>query len=199
MTSPDIQLMAHLMRRAGFGAPRHELDQLVDRGYENVVEDLLHPGDPQNLPDDIIRRFHVDQHELRLLDSAAAYWVYRMATTQCPLEEKLTLFWHGLFATGYSKLNQARTHLNQIDMFRRFGLGSFRDILVELSKDPAMIIWLDNQDNHDGAVNENYGRELLELFSMGIGSYSEQDIKECASEPSPAGPSRTPSTWPSGP
>ena len=114
------------------------------------------------------------------MDSAAAYWVYRMATTQCPLEEKLTLFWHGLFATGYSKLNQARTHLNQIDMFRRFGLGSFRDILVELSKDPAMIIWLDNQDNHDGAVNENYGRELLELFSMGIGSYSEQDIKECA-------------------
>ena len=97
-----------------------------------------------------------------------------------PLEEKLTLFWHGLFATGYSKLNQARTHLNQIDMFRRFGLGSFRDILVELSKDPAMIIWLDNQDNHDGAVNENYGRELLELFSMGIGSYSEQDVKECA-------------------
>ena len=180
MTSPDIELMAHLMRRAGFGAPRHELDQLVDRGYENVVEDLLHPGDPQNLPDDIIRRFHVDQHELRQPDSAAAYWVYRMATTQCPLEEKLTLFWHGLFATGYSKLNQARTHLNQIDMFRRFGLGSFRDILVELSKDPAMIIWLDNQDNHDGAVNENYGRELLELFSMGIGSYSEQDIKECA-------------------
>ena len=65
-------------------------------------------------------------------------------------------------------------------MFRRHGLGRFNSLLVELSKDPAMIIWLDNNDNHNGAINENYGRELLELFSMGIGSYTEDDIKECA-------------------
>ena len=103
-----------------------------------------------------------------------------MVTTSCPLEERIALFWHGLFATGYAKLNQARTLLDQIEMFRRNGLGSFRTMLVELSKDPAMIIWLDNNDNHKGAINENYGRELLELFSMGVGNYSEQDIKECA-------------------
>ena len=180
MSSQDIALMAHLMRRAGFSATRDELEANVARGYEAVVEDLLHPGDPQNMPDDIIRRYHVDQYEARQLDGAAAYWAYRMITTKCPLEEKIALFWHGLFATGYSKLNQAPTLLNQIDMFRRFGLGSFRDLLVELSKDPAMIIWLDNNDNHKDAINENYGRELLELFSMGIGNYSEQDIKECA-------------------
>ena len=181
-TTADVALMAHLMRRAGFGANREELEGKVDRGYENVVEDLLHPSadDRENLPDDLIRRYHVDQSELRQLDGAGAYWMYQMITTNHPLEEKLALFWHSLFATGYSKLNQARALLNQIDMFKRTGFGSFRDILIELSKDPAMIIWLDNNDNHDGAINENYGRELLELFSMGIGNYSEDDIKEAS-------------------
>jgi uncharacterized protein (DUF1800 family) len=103
-----------------------------------------------------------------------------MITTRCPLEEKMALFWHSLFATGYAKLNQARALLNQIDMFRRYGLGRFDTLLVELSRDPAMLIWLDNNTNHKGAINENYGRELLELFSMGIGNYTEQDIKECS-------------------
>ena len=180
MSDKDIALMAHLMRRAGFGATRDELEVKVEQGYEAVVEELLNPQNPNNLPDDIIRRYHVEQSELRQLDGAAAYWMYRMITTECPLEEKLALFWHGLFATGYSKLNQARVLLNQVDMFRRQGLGKFNDILLELSKDPAMIIWLDNQDNHNGAINENFGRELLELFSMGIGNYTEDDIKECA-------------------
>jgi uncharacterized protein (DUF1800 family) len=132
------------------------------------------------MPDDLIRRYHVDQSESRQLDAAGATWLYRMITTRCPLEEKIALFWHSLFATGYSKLNQARSLLNQIDMFRRHGLGRFDTLLVELSQDPAMIIWLDNNNNHKGAINENYGRELLELFSMGIGNYTEQDIKECS-------------------
>ena len=180
MSNQDIALIAHLMRRAGFGATRDELEEYVAKGYEVVVEELLHPGVPQNLPDDIIRRYHVDMSELRLLDSAGGYWMYRMITSKCPLEEKIALFWHGLFATGYTKLNQARVLLNQIDMFRRYGLDMFPNLLVELSKDPAMIIWLDNNDNHNGAINENFGRELLELFSMGIGNYTEEDIKECS-------------------
>ena len=180
MSDQDIALMAHLMRRAGFGATRDELEKFVAKGYEAVVEELLDPGDPQTIPEDIIRRYHSEQHELRSPTSAGATWIYRMVTTSCPLEERISLFWHGLFATGYAKLNQARTLLDQIEMFRRNGLGSFRTMLVELSKDPAMIIWLDNNDNHKGAINENYGRELLELFSMGVGNYSEQDIKECA-------------------
>ena len=180
MTNQDLALMAHLMRRAGFGATRSELEAYLAKGYDAVVEELLDPGDPQSLPDDLVRRYHVDQAELRQPASGASYWVYRMITTQCPLEEKIALFWHSLFATGYTKLNQARVLLNQIDMFRTYGLGSFRDLLVELSKDPAMIIWLDNNENHKGAINENYGRELLELFSMGIGNYTEQDIKEGA-------------------
>ena len=180
MSNQDIALMGHLMRRAGFGASRDELEERVDKGYEAGVEELLYPGDPQNLPDDIIRRYHTEQAEMRLSDGAAAYWLYRMITSRCPLEEKLSLFWHSLFATGYSKLNQARALVNQIEMFRRHGMGSFPNLLVELSKDPAMIIWLDNNENHKDAINENYGRELLELFSMGIGNYTEDDIKECA-------------------
>ena len=103
-----------------------------------------------------------------------------MVTTETPIVEKIALFWHGIFATGYAKTNQARALSVQIDMFRRFGLGKFDDLLEELSKDPAMIIWLDNQDNHKGAINENFGREILELFSMGIGNYTEEDIKECS-------------------
>lgn len=180
MSHQDIALMAHLMRRAGFGATREELEGYVAKGYEAVVEELLYPTDPQHMPDDVIRRYHSDMAEMRELNSVGAYWMYRMITTKCPLEEKLALFWHGLFATGYSKLNQARSLLNQIEMFRRHGLGSFQTLLVELSKDPAMIIWLDNNDNHKDAINENYGRELLELFSLGIGHYTEQDVKECA-------------------
>ena len=103
-----------------------------------------------------------------------------MITTTDPLTEKMALFWHGIFATGYPKITQGKVLNDQIRMFRRYGIGNFRTLLLELSKDPAMIVWLDNHDNHDGAINENFGRELLELFSMGVGNYSEQDIKETA-------------------
>jgi len=180
MSNQDFALLAHLMRRAGFGATRDELEGYAAQGYTATVDELLNPGDADVMPDDIIRRYHVDQSELRQLDGAGANWLYRMITTRCPLEEKIALFWHGLFATGYSKLNQARALLNQIDMFRNHGLGRFDNLLVELSRDPAMLLWLDNTDNHKGAINENYGRELLELFSMGIGNYTEDDIKECS-------------------
>ena len=94
--------------------------------------------------------------------------------------EKVALFWHGVFATGYSKLAQGKVLMDQIEMFRRHGFGDLRTLLVELSRDPSMIIWLDNNDNHNGAINENYGRELLELFSMGVGNYTEDDVKEAS-------------------
>ena len=180
MADGDIALTAHLMRRAGFGATRGEIEELATKEYEAVVDELLAPGDPQHMPDDIIQRYHVDMHELRFLPSGGAYWLYRMVTTSQPLEEKIALFWHGIFATGYAKLNHARNLLNQIDMFRRFGAGRFDTLLVELSRDPAMLLWLDNNENHNGAINENYGRELLELFSMGIGNYTEGDVKEAS-------------------
>ena len=102
-----------------------------------------------------------------------------MITTSAPLLEKICCF-DAIFATGYPKVIHGKVLWDQINMFRRHGIGRFNTLLVALSKDPAMIVWLDNQDNHKGAINENYGRELLELFSMGVGNYSEDDIKACA-------------------
>ena len=179
-TRTDPKLMAHLLRRAGFGATPAELDLALERGYEATLDDLLDPTAADLLPDDLIRRYHVDQSDLRGSPAAAAHWIYRMATTDSPLREKMCLFWHRVFATGATKLIQARVVTSQIDMFREHGMGSFRDLLVQLSRDPAMLMWLDNQDNHKDSINENYGREILELFSMGVGNYTEDDIKECA-------------------
>ena len=182
MSTQGIAQMAHLMRRAGFGATRDELETYVAKGYEATVEELLHPENaPPSLEDeDVVRRYHADQNSLHLLESCQAYWLYRMVNTRRPLEEKMALFWHGIFATGYTKLNHPKAILKQVDMFRRYGLGSFHTLLLQLSRDPAMIFWLDNKDNHGNAVNENYGRELLELFSMGVGNYTEDDVRQCS-------------------
>lgn len=180
MAHQEMALIAHLLRRAGFGATREELERYVAQGYEATVEELLHPERAAAFEDDLIRRYHVDENSLMLVESCQAYWVYRMVNTLRPLEEKLALFWHGIFATGYTKLNQPKAILRQIDTFRRCGFGSFRDLLAEVSKDPAMIFWLDNKDNHKDGVNENYGRELLELFSMGVGNYTETDVRQAS-------------------
>ncbi|MXZ91764.1 MAG: DUF1800 domain-containing protein [Chloroflexi bacterium] len=173
--------IAHLLRRAGFTPTRAEIERAVAQGYEATVEELLHPDEQPDLEiEDLIRRYHVDQNSLMLLDSSQGYWLYRIINSRRPLEEKMALFWHGLFATAYGKLNHAKAVVNQTHTFRRHGLGKFADILLELSRDPAMIFWLDNKDNHRDAPNENYGRELLELFSMGIGNYTEDDVKAAA-------------------
>ena len=178
MVSINTELIIHLMNRAGFGITPDELDSYSEISYEKLVESLLDPTESSHIPDDILFRDHVDLHASR--SGVPAYWAYRMISTKSPLEEKMSLFWHGIFATGNSKLNNLRTILNQIEMFRRSGTGKFDDLLLDLSQDPAMLIWLDNQDNVNESINENYGREILELFSMGVGNYSEDDIKECA-------------------
>ena len=176
----ELGLMAHLLRRAGFGATFEELEECLSQGYETTVERLLHPEEAPEWDDSLFRRYHVDQNSLMLIESSQSYWLYRMINSPRPLEEKIALFWHGLFATAYGKLNHAKAVVNQTNTFRRHGLGSFRNLLSELSRDPAMIFWLDNKDNHKDAPNENYGRELLELFSMGIGAYTESDVKAAA-------------------
>ena len=180
MGSEKRRLIAHLMRRAGFGVNSEELDSLQYLDYDKIVGDLLDPPDTSWMGDHLVRRFHHEQSGMISGFGPGEYWLYRMVTTKAPLIEKVTLFWHNIFATGYAKVVHGKVLSHQIAMFRRNGLGGFNDLLTELSKDPAMIVWLDNQDNHNGAINENYGRELLELFSMGVGNYSEDDIKEAA-------------------
>ncbi len=180
MTTQDIALMGHLMRRAGFGATHDELVEHAAHGYDTTVDRLLDPTEEDGIQQDMIRRYHPDHSGGLGRAGMNAYWLHRMVHSWTPLREKVGLFWHHVFATGYGKLTQGRVLMDQVEMFRQHGLGSLKTLLVELSRDPSMIIWLDNQDNHKGAINENYGRELLELFSMGVGNYSENDIKACA-------------------
>ena len=180
MASENVALMAHLMRRAGFGASRPDLDRLVKQGYDETVEQLLDVSSASRMTDNAIRRYHPEYSGMMGNLSPGANWMYRMVSTNRPLREKVGLMWHGMFATGYSKLANGKVLHDQIRMFERHGMGDFKTLLIELSKDPAMIVWLDNCENHNGAINENFGRELLELFSMGVGNYSEQDVKEAA-------------------
>ena len=178
----DLALMAHLMRRTGFGASREELERRVAQGYEATVEELLNP--PEEVEGGkmaLMLRYHPSF----LLPggtpfSGQANWMYQMVSTNRPLEEKMALFWHHVFATGNSKVDNCDQLLEQIDMLRQHGLGNYKELLVELSKNPAMIFWLDNNENHRDAVNENWGRELLELFSMGVSNYTEVDVRECS-------------------
>ena len=182
MADSDIALMAHLMRRAGFGAPRDELEARVAKGYEATVEELL---DPESQPDvdlDLMERYMPEYGELANIISSRQAWMFRLINTKRPLLEKMSLFWHGIMCTGFAKVDHARQMSYNIDFLRQYGLGNYRELLLELSRHPTMVQYLDNVDNHKGSVNENYGRELLELFSMGVGmdgkfNYTEDDVK----------------------
>ena len=176
MADKQLDLIAHLMRRGGFGASRGELEEDAEKGYDAVVEDLLNPERFPEIEEDVLDRYLGSERT----STMEATWIYRMVNTKRPLEEKMALFWHHVFATGFAKAQHPPSSTRQIEMFRRRGLSDLRTILVELSRDPAMIFWLDNNENRKDEPNENYGRELLELFSMGVDSYDEQDIKMVA-------------------
>ncbi len=179
MSGTDRELVAHLMRRAGFGATQDEIDSLASREYEDIVEDLLNPERFPAPAEDVARRYWI---ALNNPDGPnyPAYWIYRMVNTERPVEEKMTLFWHHLFPTSSGKSSDPPSSNVQIETFRRIALSDFQTILLELARDPAMIYFLDNCENHNGEPNENWGRELLELFSMGVGNYTENDIKEAS-------------------
>jgi uncharacterized protein (DUF1800 family) len=173
-------LIAHLFRRAGFGTTPAELDSYTSREYEEIVEDLLHPERFPEVEDDVLRRYFLELNNADTAGMWQAHWVYRMVNTQRPLEEKIALFWHQVFATSIGKSEHTPSAVFQIDTFRRDGLGDLRQIYLDVARDPAMLFWLDNCENHNGAPNENWGRELLELFSMGVGNYTEDDIKNAS-------------------
>ena len=181
MTDSKTALMAHLMRRAGFGATREELEARMSEGYEATVEELLQP-EKQKPVDlyDLLRYQPWTWKPGTIQGMGHATWLYQMLNTEAPLREKMALFWHGVFATGVSKVDHWDEIMDMVDMLRENGMGSYRDLLVEVAKNPAMIYWLDNNENHADAVNENWGRELLELFSMGVGNYTEDDVSECS-------------------
>ena len=184
MADNDIALMAHLMRRAGFGAQYDEIVERAEKGYEATVEELLNPTDDTHGMD-------LDLHERSFMEwnhfirAVPEYVMWRMINSRNQLEEKMMLFWHGILCTADSKTQSYVTSQAELDMLRNNGMGNFRDLLLEISRDPAMVYFLDNCLSHKDNINENYGRELLELFSMGVGmdgqfNYTEDDVKECA-------------------
>jgi uncharacterized protein (DUF1800 family) len=169
----DTRRVGHLYRRAAFGANCSELSEGVTKSPQKLIDDLLAGGpDGPAFPESIKKG-----NEGELLP---AWWLKRILETKNPLREKLTIFWHNHFATSNAKVRNAGFMIGMIELFHKHALGNFGDLLQEVSKDPAMLVWLDTATSKKGMPNENYARELMELFSLGIGHYTEADIREAA-------------------
>jgi uncharacterized protein (DUF1800 family) len=173
--------IAHLLRRAGFGATEAELDQYTQLGLAGAVDRLLNPEQVDDSATDLLLApLAAELGDPKKIEAAKFYWFNRMLYTQRPLQEKLTLFWHNHFATANSKVGNSVLMQQQIQLLRTYGFGNFETLLQKVTRDPATLIWLDNRLNRKGAPNENYAREVQELFTVGIGNYTEQDIHEAA-------------------
>ena len=201
--NPEID---HLLRRAGFGVSAAEVDTYRDMSFSQAVAHLVdYEGRPDDVDERIGRADHarVNASNRDLfspdidIDDARQRWMFRMIHSRRPLQEKMTLFWHNHFATAFSKLAQdsgtlqgakmlvhkpgvLRGPQGQIELFRQYALGNFRNLLLEVAKDPAMVIWLDGQSNTKARPQENFGREIMELFTVGVGYYTEPDVYAAA-------------------
>lgn len=176
----NLRTAAHLHRRAGFGATRPELMETVEAGPIKTVDRML---DAVTEPAEYLRQIQtLVRSTLATGDprQLSAWWAYRMLSTPAQLLEKLTLFWHGHFATSAEKVEDADLMYAQNELLRKFAVGRFNDLLLEISRDPAMLIYLDSATNRKAHPNENFAREIMELFCLGEGNYSEDDIKELA-------------------
>jgi uncharacterized protein (DUF1800 family) len=173
----DPSWIAHLLRRAGFGGPPAEIASYAAKGAKGAVDALVdyEQTAPMDDPSPSIPGF-----DPNTIQSLRQLWVIRMARSPRPLEEKMTLFWHNHFATSVRKVNRPLLMWQQNSLFRSHATGNFRALMQDVAKDPAMILWLDTNTSRRARPNENFARELMELFTMGIGNYSEQDIKESA-------------------
>jgi uncharacterized protein (DUF1800 family) len=172
---------AHLCRRAGFGANRDELARAEKRGLADTL-DLLLTGEPGAA--DLVATLHDTGRVAAARDADGTqirgWWLYCILHGGHPLREKLTLFWHNHFATSITKVRDANLMYRQNCLFREHALGKFEPLLQEVGRDPAMLVWLDSNSNVKGKPNENYAREVMELFSLGVGNYTEKDVREAA-------------------
>lgn len=194
---------AHLLRRAGFGGTPEEIAALHALGPDGAVESLLDfagKPDPGMPPAPITLTARPARDEMRGLTpeqrqalgrewrrkdqlqfaAVREWWVRVMCTTAHPLRERMVLFWHGHFTSGYRDVRNSYHMYMQNTLFRRYATGSFRELLHQVSRDPAMLEYLDNNRNRKAHPNENYAREVMELFALGEGNYTEQDIREGA-------------------
>ena len=195
----------HLLRRAAFGPTAADLVTFGDAPVSTVIDHLV---DYERQSDDVDSKIgQVEYVSVTTrggqfspntnIDDARQRWLFRMVHSQRPLQEKMALFWHNHFATAYSKLTGAYNAVQatkmmalkpgdlpgppgQIELFRRFALGNFRNLLIEVARDPAMLVWLDGRQNVRNRPQENFAREIMELFTWGVGNYTEQDVYAAA-------------------
>jgi len=176
----DREKCAHLLRRFGFGATEEDLTLFLKGGLPGAIDRLLNYEQVEDTFDLDVRRLPNENDNKIHTPAIIAWWVTKMIVTKRPLEEKMALFWHDHFATSADKVKTPTMMLAQNMTLRRNATGSFRTLLGEMSKDPAMVFWLDNQENVAGHPNENFAREVMELFTLGIGHYTEKDVTEAA-------------------
>lgn len=200
MASYD-SLIQHVLRRAGFGASRQEISAYSERGLSETIGELV---DYARVADDVDAKIGTPGHAgttsngpfspSTVINDARQRWLFRMVHSRRPLQEKMALFWHNHFATAYSKIAGETNGIDatrmmaakpsehpaqlrgQIELFRDMALGNFRDLLVEVAKDPAMLVWLDGRTNTRLRPQENFAREIMELFTMGVGHFTEADV-----------------------
>jgi uncharacterized protein (DUF1800 family) len=176
----DARKVGHLHRRAGFGATRAELRRDVAAGPAASVGRFLSPPGASEDERSLLESLRAgalaatDGRRLR------AYWLYRMLFGSDPLRERLTLFWHGHFATSLTKVDSVTAMSAEVESLRERALGDFAGLLNAVAADPAMLVWLDGGRSHRERPNENFAREFLELFTLGRGAYSETDVREAA-------------------
>src|SRR6266540_7368213 len=169
---------AHLLRRAGFGGTPAEIDDLFQRGLTGAVGRLV---DYEAIDKSAYEAALAARGYNLLTTRGIQQWFLdRMAFSPRPLEEKMSYFWNLHWTSGISKVRGVTLMLNQNKTERQYAMGKFDDLVVKVSQDPAMLVWLDNSLNRAGRPNENYARELMELYTLGIGHYAETDVREVA-------------------
>ncbi len=179
MVLSEQEKIGHLLRRFGFGASEAELAYYGKNGLAGAITALLDYEKIEDVCEVDPMAFSNGKNvvNLRVVQNLFAM---RLIGTQRPLEEKMTLFWHNHFATSSAKVENAFVMYNHINTLRKYSLGKFNVLLEAISKDPGMIYWLDGQENVAAHPNENFAREVMELFTLGIGNYSEKDVQESA-------------------
>jgi uncharacterized protein (DUF1800 family) len=185
----------HLLRRAAFGPNPTDLATFATATPAEVVDYLVEYHQQPDTVDTYIGRSEYVSVTTRggeftpntNIEDARQRWLFRMVHSERPLQEKMALFWHNHFATAYSKvagfaggLQGTKMMVDQIELFRKDSLGSFRNLLIDVARDPAMLVWLDGRTNFRARPQENFGREIMELFTWGVGNYTEQDVYTAA-------------------
>ncbi|MDE2835936.1 MAG: DUF1800 domain-containing protein [Chloroflexota bacterium] len=171
--------VSHVLWRAGFGASPAELARFRAMGLQATIDHLV---DFEAVDDSALEE-RLAAQELDLeqsLNQLQRWWLQRMAYTARPLQEKMTLFWHGILTSSFRIVGKGPYTVQQNRLLREQGMGRYDDLLKAVSRDPAMMTYLDSRSNKKAAPNENYSRELMELFSLGIGHYTEEDVRESA-------------------